>query len=292
MLFLFIRRGQGRRALTTDSNTSCKPFLRWAGGKKWLIPFFSELIKKVEINHYHEPFLGGGSIFFALNLKKKSYLSDINSELIQTYIQVRDNPNEVIQRLSRFENTKDAYYAAREEKPFSQVDIAARFIFLNQTSFNGLYRVNRNGEYNVPYGFRKTVDISSSRILDASKKLKKANIKTGSFDVNKYIIQENDLFFLDPPYAVSTDQDSFIGYNAELFSIEKQRELKSFVDHIADKGAYYVLSNAYHKTIKDLFNTENTKCYELSRNSLIGGKEAKRGVVSEYLFTNIVGDDK
>lgn len=269
--------------------SKCKPFLRWAGGKKWLIPFISGLIKDIEINHYHEPFLGGGSIFFSLDTKKKSYLSDINIELIQTYIQVRDNPQAVIEKLSMYENTEESYYKIREKKPESDIETAARFIYLNKTSYNGLYRVNRNGEYNVPYGYRKNVDFSSNQIIEASKKLQKSNIKTGSFDVNKYIIQPNDLFFLDPPYAVSTDQNSFIGYNAELFSVEKQHELKDFVDYIDKKGAFFILTNAYHRTIKDIFNTENTRCMELSRNSLIGGRAAMRGKVSEYLFTNIRG---
>lgn len=267
----------------------CKPFLRWAGGKKWLIPYVFELTKNIKVNHYHEPFLGGGSVFFALQTRKKSYLSDINEELIKTYIQVRDNPEALIERLSLYENTEECYYKTREEKPTSEIEIAARFIFLNKTSYNGLYRVNRNGEYNVPYGHRKVVDICPTQILAASNKLHKTSIKCGTFDINKYIIKQNDLFFLDPPYAVSTDQNSFIGYNADLFSIEKQHELKEFVDYIEKKGAFFILTNAYHKTIKDIFETGNIRCVDMSRNSLIGGRDAKRGKVSEYLFTNIRG---
>lgn len=131
-----------------------EPFVRWAGGKTWFISTMQNLIRNVEINHYHEPFLGGAAVFFSLDLNKKAYLSDVNEELINTFLQIRDNPYEVIGVLSKFNNTEEDYYKIRSMVSENKIEKAAQFIFLNQTSYNGIYRVNKNGVYNVPYGFR------------------------------------------------------------------------------------------------------------------------------------------
>ena len=124
---------------------SFEPFLRWAGGKSWLIPYLNEIIGDTIIEHYHEPFLGGGAVFFNSKHKKKAYLSDENEELINTYRCVRDNPEAVITLVQTFQNTEENYYIIRDLAPTDNIARAARFIFLNQTSFNGLYRVNQLG---------------------------------------------------------------------------------------------------------------------------------------------------
>ncbi len=129
-----------------------EPFIRWAGGKNWLVRFVKKLASNIDINHYHEPFLGGGAIFFSLEHKKRAYISDINEELIDTYLAVKDNPYETIDVLNGYENTEEEYYRIRALRPETRIEKAARFIYLNQTSYNGLYRVNKNGDYNVPYG--------------------------------------------------------------------------------------------------------------------------------------------
>ena len=122
-------------------------FIRWAGGKTWLIPHLSSIIGNTHINHYHEPFLGGGAVFFALDHRKKSYLSDANEQLVNAYIQIRDNPQVVINCFSQFLNTEDEYYRVRDTFiPRSLEESAAKFIYLNQTSYNGLFRVNRQGK--------------------------------------------------------------------------------------------------------------------------------------------------
>ena len=266
---------------------NCEPFVRWAGGKTWLIPYILDLTKDLNYEHYHEPFLGGGAVFFALDHKKKSYLSDANSQLINTYLNIRDNPEEIISLFDRFEYTKEEYYRIRSEMTDENtIDNAVKFLYLNQTSFNGIYRVNKNGKYNVPYGYRKpTYDLD--RIKLASAHLKKANITVGDFTHNKYKIKENDLVFLDPPYTVSHNNNGFIAYNKNLFSLDDQYRLKKFIEYIKKKGAYYILTNAAHKTIKEIFLSENDKIIELKRNSLIGGKKAQRKLISEYIFTNI-----
>ena len=265
-----------------------EPFVRWAGGKTWLIPYMPNILGDIQINHYHEPFLGGGAIFFSLDHKKKSYLSDANPQLVNAYIQVRDNPETVIRFFEEMPNTKEAYYRIRGEITNDNTpENAARFIYLNQTSYNGLYRVNRAGHYNVPYGSRETWVYHMDRIRSASMKLRKAKIEVGDFAANKYRIKPNDLVFLDPPYTVSHNNNGFIQYNQHLFSLEDQRRLKKFIEYVKQKGAYYILTNAAHETIREIFLAQGDRIVELQRNSLIGGRNAARAVISEYIFTNI-----
>ena len=180
-----------------------EPFLRWAGGKTWLIKHLSNVIGDSKINHYHEPFLGGAAIFFSMETHYKSYLSDVNEELISTYSAVKENPHAVIENLLQFSNTKEDYYRVRSIDFDNLYERAAQFIYLNQTSFNGIYRVNRNGKYNVPYGFRTNMVYDMNRIIEASKKLQNVRLSHGDFTCNKYRIKQNDLVFLDPPYTVS-----------------------------------------------------------------------------------------
>lgn len=222
------------------------------------------------------------------NILKKSYLSDANSQLINTYIQVRDNPEELIEHFKALPNTEFDYYRIREEiTRDNTVENAARFLYLNQTSYNGLYRVNRNGGYNVPYGFRENWDYDLERIRVASLQLQNARISTGDFEINKYRIKENDLVFLDPPYTVSHNNNGFIAYNQKLFSLDDQYRLKKFIEYIKSQGAYYILTNAAHETIREIFLTQGDRIIELQRNSLIGGKNATRATITEYIFTNI-----
>ena len=260
-----------------------EPFVRWAGGKTWLLSHVPDLLGELHIEHYHEPFLGGGAVFFSLEHSKRAYLSDANSQLINTYIQVRDNPERLITLFQAMPNTQEDYYRIRDEiTTDNTVENAARFLYLNQTSYNGLYRVNREGRYNVPYGFRETWVYDVDRIRAAS-----ARITAGDFEVNKYRIKTNDLVFLDPPYTVSHNNNGFIAYNQNLFSLQDQHRLKRFIEYIKGKGAYYILTNAAHETIRDIFLTQGDRLIELQRNSLIGGRNATRAAISEYIFTNI-----
>lgn len=270
--------------------TPIKPLLRWAGGKSWLIKHLNQIIGDVVFNNYHEPFLGGASVFFALNPHNKSYLSDSNEDLINTYKAIKFYPKKVIQELLQFQNTQEDYYKIRSTYIEDNVYMAARFIYLNQTSYNGLYRVNKAGKYNVPYGFRKNLYIDEEKILLVSKKLKRVSLKYGDFMVNKKNIKEGDLVFLDPPYTVSHNKNGFIEYNKNLFSLEDQYRLSEYIDFIKNRGGYYILTNAAHVTIEDIFGKKGDNRLELFRNSLIGGKYAKREEVSEYVYTNLGGN--
>ena len=272
------------------NNNYTKPFLRWAGGKGWLIKYLEMILGDLKFNDYHELFLGGGAVFFALNPKGNVYLGDINEELIHTYKMICSEPNIIIDQLEKFENTKDFYYKIRSSNFKDPIMRAVRFIYLNKTSFNGLYRVNRNGEYNVPYGNIKRYNIESENIINVSKRLKNAKIASGDFYRQISNIKKNDLVILDPPYTVSHNNNGFIEYNKQLFSLDDQYRLKKFIDEVKDREAYYILSNAAHEKIHEIFNDSENILHILTRSSLIGGKNSSRGLVEEYIFTNIKGD--
>lgn len=265
-----------------------KPFLKWAGGKRWLLNYLDEIIGNLVFNDYHEPFLGGGAIFFSLEPQNNIYLSDLNEELINTYLMVRERPNEVINILKNYRNTEEFYYQIRQQRINDNIERAARFIYLNKTSYNGLYRVNRRGEFNVPYGKGNGNFLSENQILDASARLQFAHINCGDFTNNRANIHESDLVFLDPPYTVSHKNNCFIEYNQTLFSLEDQRRLSDYIDYIKEQGAFYILTNAAHPIILELFE-KGDKVLQLSRNNLIGGEHADRGMITEYVFTNILG---
>lgn len=272
--------------------SNIQPFIRWAGGKSWLIPHLKEIIGNLDYRNYYEPFLGGGAIFFSLDPKHNSYLSDLNPELIKTYITIRDNPNEVINILQSYVNTESEYYRIRALEPNNDVERAARFLYLNQTSYNGLYRVNKQGKYNVPYGFRDNWNYDYERLYLASKKLQRIRINCEDFAEKKYRIVARDLVFLDPPYTVSHNNNGFIEYNKDLFSFDDQKRLSKYIDYIKRKGAYYILTNAAHESIREIFSKDGDRLIPLDRHSLIGGKNAKRELVTEYIFTNIPEGDQ
>ncbi len=269
---------------------STKPFLRWAGGKTWLIKYLDKIIGEIKFKNYHEPFLGSGAIFFALHPTNKIYLSDLNRELIETYATLRDMPQDIINILEKLENTEECYYRVRSETELEPAKKAARFIYLNQTSYNGIYRVNLKGIYNVPYGYRDKPFLEKERLTIASYYLQSATIACDDFNMCQANISENDLVFLDPPYTVSHNNNGFIKYNQKLFSLDDQIRLRQLVDIIKEKNAYYILTNAAHPVILEIFDAGD-RVIELSRASLIGGQNAKRGQVSEYIFTNIPGGE-
>ena len=260
-------------------------FIRWAGGKSWLVPYVAQLTEGLDYNNYYEPFMGGASIFFSLDLPNKGCLSDINDELINTFCAVRDNPERVIRYLKEYETDEESYYIIRATEPKEKYQRAARFLHLNANSFNGLYRVNRNGKYNVPYG-HKNATVNYTRLLEAGKKLEGMEIVCHDFSDISTKIVARDLIFLDPPYTVSKEDTGFVGYNSTWFSLDDQHRLAKLIDQIEKAGAYYIMTNAAHETILEIFKDKG-RMVTLERNSLIGGKKAYRGKVPEYIFTNI-----
>lgn len=262
-----------------------KPFLRWAGGKRWLLKEIDRIIDISQFNTYHEPFIGGGSVYIHLN-PENAIISDANENLINAYLQVRDNVDAVINNITEFENTKDFYYEIRNQRFANEILEASKFIFLNQTSFNGIFRVNSKGEYNVPYGYRENYEFDFENLRKVSALLQSTTIDTNDFDEAIDRINAGDLIFLDPPYTVAHNNNGFIQYNQKIFSLEDQYRLANFINDIKDIGAFYVMTNAAHQSIREIFNNGDTM-YELDRASLIGGKNAKRGKYSELILTNL-----
>jgi DNA adenine methylase len=268
-----------------------KPFLRWAGGKRWLTKSIKNFLPK-HFNNYHEPFLGGASIFLYLKsnnfIKNESYLSDFNEELINAYNQIKINPKNTINGLKKLENTKENYYSIRSDKPKSAINKALRFIYLNKTSFNGIYRVNLKGEYNVPYGFKDTKDLFEfDNIMNINNLLnQKVNLYSNDFFSVIENVQENDLVFLDPPYTVAHENNGFVKYNQKIFLWEDQQRLAQLLKEINAKKAFFILTNAAHISVEELFSNLGKK-HNVQRTSNIGGKGASRKKVNEYIFTNI-----
>lgn len=273
--------------ITTSSEKKiyCKPFLRWAGGKKWLIKDLKNFLPSSSFNGYHELFLGGGAVFFHLQPKGETFLNDSNSELIETYKLIKNDVESVIFYLKSFSNTKDFYYKIRSEKFNEPAKRAARFIYLNQTSFNGIYRVNLKGEYNVPFGYRTKGFLDEENLKSASLILKNVVFSSNDFALCLSKVKKGDLVFLDPPYTVAHNDNGFIKYNQKIFSLDDQYRLAKTIHKIRNIGAYYILTNASHFKIREIFNNGDT-ITEMSRASLIGGKNAKRGQYSELVITN------
>lgn len=265
--------------------TNLKPFLRWAGGKTWLIKYLSNYLPSSGFNTYHEPFLGGGSVFFSLQ-PQKAILSDLNQELIGTYLQVKDNVEDVIKHLSNFSNTSINYYQVRGTNYDSETQKAAKFIYLNQTSFNGIYRVNLKGEYNVPFGYRNKDFLDTKALRAASEALKNVELLHVDFVETLNNIKEGDLVFIDPPYTVAHENNGFVKYNQNIFAWEDQERLNNYIKSVTEKGAYFIMTNAAHKSIEELYS-DIGESIKLQRASLIGGKGALRTLYNELLYSNI-----
>lgn len=268
------------------STKFAKPFLRWAGGKRWLKKEIDELVKINNFGNYHEPFVGGGAILFHLK-PTSAFISDANKELIETYIAIKEDPKNVIEYLKKLKKDKDSYYLIRSQNFKNKYKKAAQFIYLNQMSFNGIYRVNANGQYNVPYGNREKYDFDYENILLVSEFLQNITIRHCDFQESLENVRENDLIFLDPPYTIAHNLNGFVQYNQKIFSLDDQYRLTNAIDQIKEIGANYILTNAAHSKVKEIFDKENDTILEISRASVVGGKNSSRGQYSEYLFTNI-----
>lgn len=262
------------------------PFLKWPGGKRW---FVSQLFKIVpsEYNHYYEPFLGGGSVFFAL-APNNATISDINADLINLYTVMRDNHQELKEYLIKHNqlHSKEYYYETRKQTPSAPIESAARFLYLNRTCYNGMYRVNQNGQFNVPIGTKDNCIYDLDLFADYSKSLKNAEILNSDFAPVIQSAISNDLVFVDPPYTSASKNTSFIKYNDKLFTWDDQVRLHQESLKAKERGAKIILTNANCKEIIEMYSDSGFYVSELSRTSSIAGKADKRSVVTELLITS------
>ncbi len=274
-----------------------KPFIKWVGGKRGLL---KQLLDKFpeKFENYHEPFLGGGAVFFELYSRgllenKKVFLSDINAELINTYNVVKNNPNELISNLEDFkkQHSKDFYYKIREMdrvesfQKLTNVEKATRFIYLNKTCFNGLYRVNKKGYFNTPIGSYENPNIANiETILNASEALRDVIISHMSFnEVLKNVIK-NDLVYFDPPYYPLNATSSFTAYSESDFLDGKQKELFDVFQILDKKGCFVFHSNSDTEFIKNIYKKYDISFVEANR--FINSKSSGRGKISEILIRN------
>lgn len=266
--------------------TKCKPFLRWTGSKSWLVREGLVNYLPKSFNNYHECFLGSAAVFFSVLPENEVFLYDINEDLIETYKEIRDNLELVIRSLKRLKNTEEEYYKIRKSKFQTPHTRAARFIYLNRCSFNGIYRVNSKGEYNVPYGRRNNVDVvTQANLSRVSETLQSTNLLSLDFGQTLKGIKEKDLVFLDPPYTVAHENNGFIEYNKKLFSWDDQVRLAETIKEIDSRGAYFILTNAAHEAIRDLYSGIGS-ISKVERYSKVGGRIKTRGMYNEFIITN------
>jgi DNA adenine methylase len=263
-----------------------EPFVKWAGGKRLLLPQLLEHIRPPERGgRYFEPFLGGGAVFFALR-PKAAHLSDASPELINAYQAVRDSVEEVIRCLSRLKHSKTEYYRIRGSHPRIPVTQAARFIYLNKTCFNGLYRVNLKGEFNVPFGRHPLTLLicNKEQLRNASAALSNTNVAVEDFEIAMRGAGENDVVYCDPPYTVAHTNNGFVEYNAQVFSWKDQERLAQAASSCVDRGARVYVSNASHESIRQLYGPLGFETAEIDRWSTMAGSSSKRFSSTELLL--------
>ena len=260
------------------------PFLRWPGGKRWLVGTLKTEIADLRFNRYIEPFLGGGSVYFGL-LPECAMLSDLNAELINTYVQVRDHPAAVARGLAKIKVDAVAYERTRSAKPTSLISQAARFIYLNRTAFSGIYRVNRSGQFNVPYGGgdRNPGFLLRRGILPrAADALSGQSLRCCDFEEALALAGRGDLVYADPTYTVRHNSNGFLRYNERIFSWADQVRLAQSCAEAWRRGAFVLVSNAYHPSIAKLYGSARAEVHE--RPSLLATDPNARSRTREYLF--------
>lgn len=266
-----------------------KPFVKWAGGKRQLLNILIEESPE-KFNNYYEPFLGGGALYFKLwsmGKIKKAYLNDSNIELVNVYNIIKNKLGELIEELQRkkYKNDSITFYKIRKISPENEIERAARFIYLNKTAYNGLYRVNSKGGFNVPYG-----KYSNPKILDeenlqlVNEALKHATIKNKDFNKIFSIIKKKDYAYFDPPYY-PLNTNSFTKYTKNDFNYEDQERLQKLFTCLNKKKVYTMLSNSDTDVVRNLYKKHII--LEVNATRRINCKADKRGKIKELLIKGV-----
>lgn len=261
------------------------PFLRWAGGKRWLTSGHAKLFPE-SYGRYVEPFLGSASVYFHLQ-PAKAILSDLNDELIGSYKAIRDDWKQVYALLRAHSSLhcSEYYYQVRASIPDTAEEKAARFIYLNRTCWNGLYRVNGSGKFNVPIGTQKSALLSTDNFEALSRHFKYVDFRSDDFEVVINQAKKGDFIFTDPPYTVKHNFNGFVGYNEKIFHWDDQVRLSECLKRASAKGCLVMLTNASHSSIRELYEDE-FEILELNRSSTIAGIGSNRGVYEEVIIRN------
>lgn len=276
-------------------DTKPKPFVKWVGGKRQLLKQFRELgLYPPEAfnpitNTYHEPFVGGGAVFFDL-LPKNAKLSDLNSELAIAYNVIKNNVDELIESLQKHIYNKEYYLKVRAEKveDLSEIEVASRFIFLNHTGFNGLYRVNKSGQFNVPFGrYSNPIICDEDNLRRVSDALRDTIITHQDYKNVLKTAQGGDFIYFDPPYYPISATSSFTSYTAEGFLEKEQAELRDTFVKLHEKGCFVMLSNSDTPLINKLYSgLDGITINKITASRAINSKGTGRGKITEVLITN------
>lgn len=266
-----------------DVASKLTPFLKWAGGKRWLVNSGAD-ISPAKYDTYIEPFLGSAAVFFS-ERPTRAVLTDTNDELINVYVSLRDEPDKVERNLKlHSRNHSDAYYyLIRARRPRKKHTRAARFLYLNRTCWNGLYRVNLKGEFNVPKGTKNTVVLETDNLPAISKLLKHCQIECQDFETTIDQAAKGDFVFIDPPYTVKHNHNGFVKYNETIFSWDDQLRLAASIERAIHRGAAITMTNADHPSIHELYAPIGT-CESLNRNSIIAASSTARTKTTETLY--------
>lgn len=274
-----------------------KPFVKWVGGKRQLLKQFRlrnlfppELFNAIK-NTYHEPFVGGGAVFFDL-LPKNAVLSDWNNELVITYNVIKNNVEDLIKSLKKHKVNKEYFMKirAKEISKLSDTEIASRFIYLNRTCFNGLYRVNKSGGFNVPFGKNKNPLICDEvNLRRVSEALKKVTIKHQDYKEVLKKAKKGDFIYFDPPYYPVSKTASFTSYTADSFLDKEQIELRDIFVELHKRGCFVMLSNSDTPFINKIYSDIKDKKIRISKveaGRAINSKGSGRGKILEVVVTN------
>jgi DNA adenine methylase len=268
-------------------SAQAKPFLKWAGGKSRLIAQYQPFLPK-EFDTYYEPFLGGGALFFYLR-PQRAVLSDINPELVNVYTCVRDRVSDLIQHLEGHaaHHSHEYYYQMRSSSPDASIERAARLLYLNKTCFNGLYRVNAQGRFNVPIGRYSNPRICDPDLLyTASESLQSAIIIQRSFDqILESVVSDRDFIYFDPPYQPLSLTSNFTSYSRIAFTTEHQIQLRDVFSRLAQQNVKVMLSNSDCPFIRQLYQGFDIQTIQAAR--AINSHAKKRGKINEVLVNSL-----
>ena len=260
-----------------------KPFLKWPGGKRWLTRRIVGLLDGCRFQRYFEPFLGGGALFFALQ-PPNAVLSDINADLINTYTQVKYRPLKVIASLKKLRVKEATYKKVRIYNPETKLERAVRLLYLNRTGFGGMYRLNQNGDFNVPFGGgeRTPTTLWQDHLLtSASRSLRHTELVCSDFEDQLTEANTGDLVYCDPTYTVTHDNNGFVRYNERNFSWADQIRLAVACRSAARRGATVLVSNAAHDKVLELYRS--CEVHEFDRMSVLCPNSEKRRPTKELL---------
>ena len=264
----------------SDRTKSLRPFLRWAGGKRWLCDRLRQMVPD-RIDNYYEPFLGGGSLFFSL-LPTSAVLADLNEPLIEAYQSVRDEPEKIIAALEQWPNEESTFYKVRNSSYQERAYRSAQLIYLNRTCWNGLYRVNRSGGFNVPFAYHGRAIFESTHLLEISSALQTAEFRHGDFFTAVQDAKKGDFVYFDPPYITHHSQNGFVQYNKKLFSWEDQERLGRTAVELVERGCHVVVTNASYEPLLSFY--PGFRYQTLSRSSVLAANPKFRHPTTEFLI--------